>query len=217
MNGYIALEGVNGVGKSTIIEELKRRVNTLRENHPSVHFTREVGGCPEAEKIRDFLTSKKRLSPQGKEALIWTARTQLARFLEQNHKGNTVISDRCWVSTFVYNSTSLESTLERVEVLRRSYPTPDIYVLLDAPVEEIIKRQNERRKLAGKGAGVARVDTPFDKTEVDELSRAIGLYRSIFETPPKSLPGKWVIVDITQGVEAVVDEIFNLVVLSALL
>ena len=118
MNGYIALEGVNGVGKSTIIEELKRRVNTLREDQTPIHFTREVGGCPEAEMIRDFLTCKKHLSPQGKEALIWTARTQLARFLDRNHKGSTVISDRCWVSTFVYNSTSLESTLERVEVLR---------------------------------------------------------------------------------------------------
>ena len=216
MNGYIALEGVNGVGKSTIIEELKRRVNTLREDQPSIHFTREVGGCPEAEKIRDFLTSKKHLSPQGKEALIWTARTQLARFLERNHKGSTVVSDRCWVSTFVYNSTSLESTLERVEVLRRSYPTPDVYVLLDAPVEVIVKRQNERRKLAGKGSGVTRVNTPFDKTEVDELSKAIGLYRGIFETPPKSLPGKWVTVDTTRGVEAVVEEIFNLIVTSAL-
>ena len=216
MNGYVALEGVNGVGKSIIIEELKRRVNTLREDQPSIHFTREVGGCPEAERIRDFLTSKKHLSPQGKEALIWTARTQLARFLDRNHKGSTVISDRCWVSTFVYNSTSLESTLERVEVLRRSYPTPDVYVLLDAPVEEIIKRQNERCKLTGKGSGVARVDTPFDKTEVDELSKAIGLYRGIFETPPKSLPGKWVTVDTTRGVEAVVEEIFNLIVTSAL-
>lgn len=216
MNGYIALEGVNGVGKSTIIEALKRRVSILREGQPPIHFTREVGGCPEAEKIRDFLASKKHLSPQGKEALLWTARTQLARFLERNHNGSTVISDRCWVSTFVYNSMSLESTLERVEVLRRSYPTPDIYVLLDAPVEEIIRRQNKRRELAGKGLGVVRVDTSFDKTEVDELSRAINLYRNIFETPPKSLPGRWVTIDTTQGVDAVVEEIFNLIVMSAL-
>lgn len=196
MRGYIALEGVNGVGKSSIIEELKNR--NLR-----VHFTREIGGCPGAEKIRDFLTKNEWLSPQGKEALIWSARTQLARFLAQNHGQSKVVSDRCWVSTYVYNAVSLESTLERVELLRRSYPTPDVYVLLDASVEAICERQRMRLR--------SRVSTPFDKKETDELAEAVRLYRNLFSSPPQSVPGKWIVIDANQKFDKVVGEIINVI------
>lgn len=207
MQGYVAVEGVNGVGKSTFLNSLRKRLDL--SGITDVWYTREIGGCEEAEKIRSYLTRNTKLSPQGREALIWTARTQLARFIKNNHADKLVVSDRCWVSTYVYNSTDLESALGRVNTLKASYPLPDVYVLLDAPVDAIIGRLRKRSESSRNGKE-CRIPTPFDKTEEDEILVAQEKYREIFLNPPtNAVGGKWVVIDTTHGLDEAVESVYR--------
>ena len=145
---FITLEGGEGAGKST---QVKKLAEFLRAKGIEVVQTREVGGSPSAEAIRelwllkgegywDFISELLLIMAARREHLTKTVFPALAR-------GAWVISDRFADFTRAYQGIGLGLGLEVVEeAYRRIAPDfePDLTLLLDLPVEAGLARMTAR-------------------------------------------------------------------------
>ncbi|MGB9152893.1 MAG: dTMP kinase [Alphaproteobacteria bacterium] len=145
---FITLEGGEGAGKST---QIKRLADFLRAQGIQTVQTREVGGAPSAEAIRelwltqseghwDALTELLLIMAARREHLVKTVWPALER-------GDWVISDRFNDSTRAYQGIGLGLGLEVIEELyRRIAPNfePDLTLLLDLPIEAGLARMTAR-------------------------------------------------------------------------
>lgn len=139
---YIVLDGMDGVGKGTQVELLKRKFS-------SAVFTREPGGTPFAEEIRRVVRDQPRAdtsTPLAHFLLFWAAREDLQYNLVAPalRAGKHVFSDRGDSSTFAFQLYGEEHEeffgpfmLMRNLVFaggngRRS---PDLYIIFDLPAE----------------------------------------------------------------------------------
>lgn len=145
---FITVEGIEGVGKSTNIEHLseaieKRGFNVLR--------TREPGGTPMAERIREMLLEHGREPlPDLAELLLFFA----ARSLHINNTirpaldaGNWVVCDRFTDASRAYQGSGRGLDAQRIDTLANWVQDglePDLTVLLDAPAELGMQRAQQR-------------------------------------------------------------------------
>ena len=141
---FITIEGVEGVGKSTNIERMRE---FLVSKDIEVVCTREPGGTPISEKIRQLL-----LDPDnaGMDAvtelmLMFAARRQHVEGLIRPAlaAGTWVISDRFTDSTYAYQGGGrgiAEALIRQLEDLALDGFQPDMTVLLDLDVHEGLKR-----------------------------------------------------------------------------
>ena len=112
---FVTFEGIDGSGKST---QARRLACALRGRGLDVALTREPGGSPGAEAIRDLLLTgePERWSPVS-EALLFTAarRDHMERAVEPAlAAGRTVVCDRYVDSTRVYQGASGRAELRRL-------------------------------------------------------------------------------------------------------
>ena len=100
---FIVLEGLDGSGKSTLISHLE---SALRERGQKVRLTREPGGTPLAEKLRDLVLDTQGEAPTARtEVLIYqAARAQHVETVIRPHldRGDWVVSDRFFGSTVAF-------------------------------------------------------------------------------------------------------------------
>jgi dTMP kinase len=159
---FIAFEGVEGSGKST---QVRRLVATLQEEGLDVVVTREPGGPPVAERIRDVLLDPNSgdMDPRT-EALLYAAaraehvRRVVAPALEQ---GKVVVCDRFIDSSLAYQGFARElGDSDVLEINRWAVEgvLPDIVVLLDVDVDEGLRRVRERT--TKRAAESSRADQP---------------------------------------------------------
>jgi dTMP kinase len=154
---FITLEGGEGAGKSTQAERLAQ---ALRSDGLTVVRTREPGGAPNAEVIRELLLAD-RDDPWDAlaEALLHFAarREHLAHTIQPAlNKGDWVISDRFADSTMAYQSYGLGVARSTIEALYRETVGafgPDLTLILDLPVEEGLARA------AGRGIAADRYES----------------------------------------------------------
>lgn len=152
---FITFEGGEGVGKSTQVERLKRR---LEAEGFDVVATREPGGSPKAERIREVLLrgDAKPFGPLGEAILFFAAR---ADHLDQRirpalERGAFVLCDRFADSTRAYQGVlgDIDPSLMRaLEWATIGDTRPDLTFILDVPAEIGLARAAERRG-AGQGA-----------------------------------------------------------------
>jgi dTMP kinase len=97
---FITFEGIDGAGKSTHIEALARR---LREGGAAVVCTREPGGTPLAERLRELVLNAP-MDPLTEALLVFAARRDhLQNLIEPAlARGDTVLCDRFTDATFAY-------------------------------------------------------------------------------------------------------------------
>lgn len=145
---FITLEGGDGAGKTTQIHLLSE---ALRAQGRSVVVTREPGGTPEAEKIRDFLVKRDggNWTPMAECLLLYAARQMHVESLIKPAlaAGQIVISDRFADSTRAYQSFGHGLPLETVESLNQISLgdfAPDLTFILDLPVEVGMARAGKR-------------------------------------------------------------------------
>ncbi|MGD9541530.1 dTMP kinase [Methylocystis sp.] len=146
---FITFEGGEGVGKST---QLARLAEHLRECGLEVVTTREPGGTPKAEKLRDFLLAGRAapLGPLAEAALFSAARadhvaTLIAPALK---RGAWVLCDRFADSTSAYQGARGGVDARTLALLERaavSETRPDLTIVLDLPAREGLARAAERR------------------------------------------------------------------------
>ncbi len=141
---FITLEGGEGSGKSTQIKALAER---LRAQGYDVVTTREPGGTPEAEKIRDLLVKRDggKWTPMAEVLLLFAARAMHVDTLIKPAlaAGKIVISDRFTDSTRAYQCYGhgvAMDILEGIDQLVLNGFKPDLTFILDVPVEQGLAR-----------------------------------------------------------------------------
>jgi len=153
MNGkFITIEGGEGVGKSTQISALR---DLLVSRGMAVVVTREPGGTPRAERIRELLleTSEEAMPPLCELLLMFAGRsTHIENVIRPAlQRGIWVICDRFTDATYAYQGGGRGMNLDQIESLERWVQQdlrPDLTLLLDAPVEIGAQRaavRNEQR------------------------------------------------------------------------
>lgn len=131
---FIAFEGPNGVGKST---QLRRLAVTLRQQGWGTIVTREPGGTPVGEAIRDVLLNPGlEIDPLPEFLLYLASRAQHVRrvILPALEAGQVVLTDRFAGASIAYQGHGRGLNLEFVEGLNRRVTgglTPDLTLLLN--------------------------------------------------------------------------------------
>lgn len=148
---FITLEGPEGAGKSTNREYLAER---LRERGVDVLLTREPGGTPLAERIRELL-----LDPSGEPMaadtellLVFAARAQHLQQVIRPAlaKGCVVLCDRFTDATYAYQGGGRGLSIERIAQLEQFVQgelRPDLALIFDLPVEVGLARAAARGRL----------------------------------------------------------------------
>lgn len=148
---FITLEGIEGVGKTTNLDFVRRR---LEAQGVEVVVTREPGGTELAEKIRELLLrpSDEPIAEMTELLLIFAARAQhIARvILPALDQGKWVLSDRFVDATFAYQGGGRRlsiALIEQLEAIVVNGLEPDLTLLLDLPVAEGMARAKARSAL----------------------------------------------------------------------
>lgn len=145
---FIAFEGLDGAGKSTLIQGLR---NELEAQGQASVLTREPGGSALGDEIRELLLRVQGEAPVPRaEALLYQAvRSQhVERLIKPSlAAGKWVITDRFAASSIAFQSGGREINEDEIHWLN-AFSTrglePDLYVLLDLPVDESLKRLGGR-------------------------------------------------------------------------
>jgi dTMP kinase len=132
---FITLEGIDGAGKSTHLAWLAER---LRARGREVVVTREPGGTPVGEKIRELLLQAP-MDPGTETLLVFAARHEhLAKVIRPAlEQGVWVISDRFTDATYAYQGGGRGVPLDRLKVLEawvQEGLQPDLTLFFDVPV-----------------------------------------------------------------------------------
>ena len=131
---FITVEGCEGVGKSTQLRLLKDYFE--REGIEAV-FTREPGGTPVAERIREILLDKKlSVSPIIEAELFAVARTEHINNLIKPslEEGKVVVCDRYIDSSLAYQGVARSLGIDRVyeiNAFARDNCMPDLTIFID--------------------------------------------------------------------------------------
>lgn len=148
---FITLEGPEGAGKSTNREYLAQR---LREQGVEVLLTREPGGTPLAERIRELLLtpSAEPMAADTELLLVFAARAQhLAEVIRPAlSRGMVVLCDRFTDATYAYQGGGRGLSVERIAQLEQFVQgslRPDFTLLFDLPIEIGLERAEVRGRL----------------------------------------------------------------------
>ena len=170
----VTLEGGEGAGKTTVLHALR---DALASAGADVVCTREPGGTPLAERIRELLLdpSHEPASPQAELLLMFASRAQHVRetILPAIKRGAWVLCDRFTDSSYAYQGggrgldPTLIATLEREVVGIR----PGLTLLLDVGVDE------GRQRARGRDLVPDRIererDEFFERVRTAYLARAV--------------------------------------------
>ncbi len=133
---FITLEGIDGAGKSTHHQWL---VSFLREHGEQVVATREPGGTPLGERLRELLLTQP-MHLETEALLMFAARREhLDKLIVPAlQRGDWVVSDRFTDASFAYQGGGRgldRGKLETLEAWVQSGLQPDLTLLFDVPVE----------------------------------------------------------------------------------
>ncbi|WGL62935.1 dTMP kinase [Pseudomonas sp. CW003PS] len=148
---FITLEGPEGAGKSTNREYLAER---LREQGIDVLLTREPGGTPLAERIRELLLdpSDEPMAADTELLLVFAARAQHLQQVIRPAlaRGCVVLCDRFTDATYAYQGGGRGLSVERIAQLEQFVQgelRPDLTLIFDLPVEIGLARAAARGRL----------------------------------------------------------------------
>lgn len=199
---FLTIEGIEGVGKST---QAARLSEALRERGIAHVVTREPGGTPLAEKIRDIvLNARDEPLPSIAELLLMFAAraVHLDNHVEPNLRaGRWVVCDRFIDATYAYQGGGRGVSADdigRLETMVLGARRPDLTVLLDSPVPQALRRARHRN------AGAAADRFESERAEFFERVRAVYLARAAAE------PGRIAVIDAGQSADEVASRIFKL-------
>ncbi len=197
---FITVEGIEGVGKSTNIEFIQGLID--RHGVECV-ITREPGGTPYAERIRQLLLepTSEIISSKCELLLMFAARSQhLDQFVFPKLKqGAWVVSDRFTDATYAYQGGGRDVDLKNIEVLERYVQDafqPDLTILLDAPVELGMRRAAKRGEL--------------DRFEREKLT-FFEKVRAMYLARAKSDPARIKVVDASLPLEEVQSQLREII------
>jgi dTMP kinase len=193
---FITFEGGEGAGKSTMIT---RAVEYFRSRGRDVVLTREPGGTPLAERIRELVLGPDHdeLSPDCELLLVFAARAQhLAELIRPAlQQGKVVLCDRFTDASWAYQGGGRGQSPEFIAALEQAVHgdlQPDLTLLLDLQVGDGLLRMQAR----GKADRIEQESLAFF-----ERVRATYLQRA------RQFSQRMVIIDASKDIETVWGEI----------
>lgn len=203
MTPFITIEGPDGAGKTTLIKGL---VSLLKEQLtvPLV-LTREPGGEPLAEEIRDIILdpTHTQLDPRAEALLYAASRRQhlMNKVIPALQQGQVVICDRFVDSSVAYQGYGREIGVEGIIAINQfaiEDHMPDLTIYLDLTAEEGIKRIKEQR---------SNEMNRLDREEIAFHGRVVTGYR----VANQKAGDRVVTIDATQTPEAMQQEALNII------
>jgi dTMP kinase len=193
---FITLEGVDGAGKST---HLGFVADWLRQQGREVIVTREPGGTPLGETLRELLLHRE-MDADTELLLMFAARQAhlAALILPALARGAWVLSDRFTDASYAYQCGGRGIAVERIAALeawvQRGF-APDLTLLFDVPAEVA-----EARRSAARAADrfEREADSFFNRVRKAYLDRA------------RAEPARIRVLDARQSIEALQAEIGQL-------
>ena len=199
---YIAFEGIEGTGKSTIAARLVAHL----ENHGiDVLFVREPGSSPTGERIRRVLLDPDgTVSPWSEALLFAAARAQLAHEVvgPALAAGRWVVSDRSVYSSLAYQGGGRGLGVGRVRSVNEpglGEVWPEMVVLLQLDAETGLLRQEDPDRIGGEGAEFqSKVADAFDSIAAAEPDRFVTVDASldienVWAAVVRHVEGRWAI------------------------
>jgi len=196
---FITLEGSEGAGKTTQLAALQALLSSKKI---PVMATREPGGTPVAEAVREILLNPKHrgMHCQAELLLVFAARAQhlQEKIIPALKRGQWVLCDRFTDATYAYQGAGRGIDLEPIAALEQWVQEdlrPDLTVVLDLPV----------------GTGLARAGKPqtaadrFEQEPEDFFERVRGAYLA----RAKAAPHRYQVVDASGPVRRVTEKIMQ--------
>jgi len=198
---FLTLEGIEGVGKSTQIAHLARALEAAGVAHL---VTREPGGTPMAEKIREIVLERRdeELPPTAELLLMFAARAlHLANRIEPGLRaGRWVLCDRFTDATYAYQGAGRGMSAESIALLENLVQggrRPDLTIVLDSPVELALKRARARN-------AALRADR-FEVERAEFFERVRGAYLA----RAAASPDRMLVIDATRTESEVTEAILG--------
>lgn len=187
---FITLEGVDGAGKSTHLSWL---VNYLRAQGRKVVQTREPGGTPLGEKLRELLLHES-MHLETEALLMFAARRE---HLEQVIRpailrGDWVVCDRFTDASFAYQGGGrglAREKLAQLEMWVQAGLQPDLTLLFDLPVAMAAER------MSGAGRELDR----FEQEQADFHERV----RAAYLARAREMPARMRVIDSRQTIRII--------------
>lgn len=196
---FITLEGTEGVGKTTLIRHLE---HYLQQQGKTVISTREPGGTPLAEKIRDVVLEvhDEKISPDSELLLMYASRLQhLAEKISPAlAQGHIVLCDRFIDASFAYQGFGRGLDIEKIIFLNNHFVQhrPNLTLWLDAPVEIGLERAKQRGKF-----------DRFEQENIDFFQKVQAGYQYLQQHEPERIKR----IDATLSEQAVLEQALNYV------
>jgi dTMP kinase len=195
---FLAFEGLDGSGKSTLMNNLKAE---FQKRGREVVLTREPGGTPLGDEIRQMLlrTTGDTPCPRAEALLYQAGRAQhVDKLIRPSLKQNKwVLSDRFAASSVAFQAGGRELNVNDIEWLN-AFSTndlqPDLYVLLDLSVEESLRRLQGRAEEADR----------FEREQASFHERVRQSYLQMAAQAPK----KWFTISAAKSPQ----DVFNAVI-----
>ena len=186
---FISFEGIDGAGKTTHIQAL---AEALRASGHEVLLTREPGGTPLAETLRELVLHQP-MDTLTESLLVFAARRDhLAhRILPALARGVTVICDRFTDASFAYQGGGRgfsQAVLAQLESWVQEGRQPDLTLWFDLPAAEAARRR-----------GAVRQPDRFEAQDEAFFERVRAGYRA----RQAADPGRFAVIDATGAPDAV--------------
>jgi dTMP kinase len=198
MSYFITLEGVEGSGKSTIINFIK---NSLETSGKKVVVTREPGGIDIAEQIRSVILDPKNTKMEGRtEALLYAAARRqhlVEKVVPSLNEGYIVLCDRFVDSSLAYQGYARGLGISEVFSINKfaiGDLMPDLTLYLDLDPQIGLSRiaKNKEREI--------------NRLDLEEINFHVNV-REGYEEVMKMFPERMVRIDANQEVEEVMADI----------
>jgi dTMP kinase len=203
MSYFITLEGVEGSGKSTIINFIK---DSLETSGKKVVVTREPGGIDIAEQIRSVILDRKNTKMEGRtEALLYAAARRqhlVEKVIPSLKEGNIVLCDRFIDSSLAYQGYARGLGINEVYSVNKfaiENLMPDLTLYLDLDPQIGLNRIAKN-----KGREINRLD-------LEEINFHVKV-REGYEEILKMFPKRMVRIDANQEIGNVIADITKVLV-----
>lgn len=191
-NKFFVFEGVNGSGKSSLIDRLTKEIpNSIR--------TREPGGTPLGEKLRQILqVDKEPISGLTELFLFQADRAHHVEFLKAElAKGKTIFCDRYFYSSIAFQGAGRGlKDVEELSIKAIQGLLPACVFLLDLDPIEGLKRRE----------GLLEIDR-FEGEELEFHKRV----REEFLRLAKIRPEPFVLIDATKSREEIFNSVYSII------
>ena len=197
---FITIEGTEGSGKTTVAKELAK---LLTSNGYEVVHTREPGGTPISESIRNVILDKNNTSMDGRtEALLYAASRRqhlVEKIWPALKEGKIVLCDRFLDSSLAYQGYARGLGYDEVLIINlfateNTYPDLTVFFVIEseAGLQRIAKNKNRE----------------VNRLDLEKLPFHQKVYDAFIELS-KKFPERYVTIDASQSLEQVIKDAYN--------